>query len=153
MLSLPSRAYRAAKGGERACNSHHISPRKCLNSNMRCFSNVSNSCIWKRGLQSGINLLYHVWMWFTTRCTCKFSMHKRCIAINGVTNFRYRGPCLNFDVHVRCMPSPTFGGSVRPYYHVPCTTPCAINNLTYLFFDVLKWVSPKLKSKQVRDQY
>ena len=32
-------------------------------------------------------------------------MRKHCIAINGVTNFRYRRPCLNFDVHVRCMPS------------------------------------------------
>ena len=34
-----------------------------------------------------------------------FSYPSDCIAINGATNFRYRRPCLNFDVHVRCMPS------------------------------------------------
>ena len=35
-VTYDSRAYRAAEGGKRACNSH-ILPRECLNSNMAAF--------------------------------------------------------------------------------------------------------------------
>ena len=78
---LEPRVYQPAEGGERACNSH-ILPHKCQNSNMAAFfSTVSNGYIWKRGLRSIMNMLYHLWIWFTTGCTCKLSMHKRCIYI------------------------------------------------------------------------
>ena len=50
-----------------------------------------------------MNLLYRVWMWFTSVCTCKLSIYKHCIAISGVTNCRYRWPCLNFDVQTRTL--------------------------------------------------
>ena len=74
----------------------------------RRFSNVGNGRIWKKGLWSAMNLLYRVWMLLTctTRCTCKLSVHKCCIAINSVTNFRYRQTWLNFDIYICCMPSP-----------------------------------------------
>ena len=48
-----------------------------------CFSNVSNSHIWKQRPAFSSELA-------TTRCMHKLSMCKHCIALKGVTNYRYR---------------------------------------------------------------
>ena len=69
-------------------------------------------------------------MWFTTGCTCKLSMCKCCIAMNSATNFRYRQPCLKFDVHVRCMPFPCLRWVDTPL--LPWYTMCIIVTMSRL---------------------
>ena len=63
----------------------------------RRFPNISNGRIWKMGLRSAMNMLHRVWMWFTTGCTRKLSMLKRCIVwIILFSTFTY----------IACMPPP-----------------------------------------------
>ena len=125
---MSTRVYRAAEGGERAC---HVN---VYIQTWRRFSNVSNGRIWKRGLQSAMNLLYRVWMWFTTRCTCELSMRKHCIAINGVTNLGTGGHVWILTFTYIACPLTAFGVSIRPWCPLlPSVSLHMSTNFTYMY--------------------